>query len=85
MCIELPIGQLHLRREHPGDLLLVRLAVAGEDDLDLRGLVLEDGYPAFLEHHQDGAARLRDADGARRVATHEELLERCLRGPALDQ
>src|SRR5215467_467491 len=34
---------------------------------------------ALLEHREDHSARLRHADGARGVAAHEELFERCLR------
>src|SRR6266849_5651007 len=74
--VELAFRELDLRRQHASDLLLVRLAVAGEDDLHLRRLVFEHGYAALLEHREDGAARLSDADGARRVAAHEELFER---------
>src|SRR5713226_316295 len=76
--VELAFRELDLRGQHASDLLLVRLAVAGEDDLHLRGLVFEHRYAALLEHGEDGAARLSDADGARRVAAHEELFERRL-------
>src|SRR6266852_2220208 len=73
--VELAFRELYLRGQHSSDLLLVSLAVASEDDLHLRGLVFEHGYAALLEHREDGAARLSDADGARRVAAHEELFE----------
>src|SRR6266446_3242943 len=76
MNVELAFGELDLRRQHASDLLLVGLAVAGEHDLHLRGLVFEHGYAALLEHREDGAARLSNADGAGRVAAHEELFER---------
>src|SRR5260370_10230388 len=76
--VELAFRELDLRRQHASDLLLVRLAVAGEDDLHLGRLVFEHGYAALLEHREDGAARLSNDDGARRVAAHEELLERRL-------
>src|SRR5712691_10623316 len=78
MNVELAFGELDLCRQHASDLLLVGLAVAGEDDLHLRGLVFEHGYTALLEHREDGAARLSNADGAGRVAAHEELFERRL-------
>src|SRR6266852_2573803 len=47
--VELAFRELDLRRQHASDLLLVRLAVAGEDDLHLRRLVFEHGYAALLE------------------------------------
>src|SRR5229473_7798660 len=74
--VELAFRELYLRGQHSSDLLLVSLAVASEDDLHLRGLVFEHGYAALLEHREDGAARLSNADGARRIAAHEELFER---------
>src|SRR5260370_5542685 len=74
--VELSFGELDLRRQHASDLLLVSFAVTGEDDLHLRRLVFEHGYAALLDHRQDGAARLSDANGTRRVAAHEELFER---------
>src|SRR5260370_36148258 len=85
MNVELAFGELDLRRQHASDLLLVGLAVAGEHDLHLRGLVFEHGYAALLEHREDRAARLSNADGACRVAAHEELFERRFARPALSK
>src|SRR4029077_385364 len=76
VVVELALRQRKLRAQHASDLSLVRLAVSGDDDLHLRGLVLEDGYAALLEHRQDRAAGLSDADGARRVPAHEQFLQR---------
>src|SRR5262249_33857792 len=70
----------HLRGQHAPDLCLVRVAISGEDHLYLAWLVLEDGHAAFLEHVEDGAACLGHSDGAARVAAHEKLFDRSLRG-----
>src|SRR6202022_1866042 len=59
------------------------LAVAGENDLHLRRLVLEHRNGVLLQHSKNRAARLGDPYRARRVAPHEELLERSLAGTVL--
>src|SRR6266852_2652800 len=83
VLVELALRELHLSGEHALDLGLVRLAVARQHDLHLGRLVLEHRYVALLEHGEDHAARLRHADRACRVAAHEQLFERCLRGMVL--
>src|SRR5262252_2285902 len=79
VVVETAFWQLHLRRQHAPDLRLVRVAVAGEDDLDLTRLVLVNRDATLLEHVQDRTTRLGHTHSARRVAAHEQLFYRRLR------